>query len=489
VTPEEIAHRFDNRSGYRLVTYGLVGLPIFRITAIAFCLGRKELAPIDEFILRGLAAGLRSMREVAGLLGLEPVVVEASLTELIRSECVRASQVPDGEVAIELTTKGVHLAREQEIVVPMEQTIVFTIDGLTRKPRLYPAENLYKPRELRDAGLPEVRAFPSRAPELEEIDLKDVIDVVRLDNGRVDSPRQLLRVNSLERRDRLYLEAIALAYRAETGGTLQAGFAIDGRLSVEHEQAFARARGIEKTKLFGGLLDRQAPQPAMARVLGEQMAHRLEVAAKGVKDAERLQQEARSARSRIAPGAQQKAESGDDAARRELAAVDAKLAALVVRPLAVYEHPPLLRRSLMEAERRVLIVSPWIRSGVVNASFMKHLRQCLGRGVTVLIGYGLGEDDGEEMEWDRKCRQELEALSRQSKLLSFRRLGDTHAKILIKDSEFFVITSFNWLSFRGDPNQTFREEWGTYVGVPEMVDEYFERMSVRFSASEPARVP
>jgi len=479
MTPEEIAQRFDNRSGYKLVTYGLVGLPVFRITAIGFCLGRKELAPIDEFILRGVAAGLKTSGEIAGLLGLDPSVVESSLTELLRSECIRTTYATGHDFTIELTGRGAQIAREQEMVVPMEQTIVFSIDGLTRKPRLYPTESLYKPRELRDHGMPEVRAFPSRAPELDEIDLKDVIDVVRLDTGRVDSPRQLLRINSLERRDRLYLEAIALAYRADTGGDLQASFAIDGRLSVEHEQAFARAKGIEKTKLFSGLLDRSAA-PAFEKVLGPELSAKVQEASKEAKDAERLQQEARLARARIAPRLEQPDANSTKAAQDELAVVDAKIAALPVRPLAVYEHPPLLRRALGEAERRLLIVSPWIRRGVVGPGFMKQLRHCVGRGVSVFIGYGLGEDDGEESDWDREARHELEELARQSKHLRLERLGDTHAKVLIKDSEFFVITSFNWLSFRGDPNQTFREEWGTYVGVPAMVDDYFNRMISRF---------
>lgn len=87
-----------------------------------------------------------------------------------------------------------------------------------------------------------------------------------------------------------------------------------------------------------------------------------------------------------------------------------------------------------------------------------------------------GEDDGEESDWDREAKQELEVLAKQSKLLFLQRLGDTHAKVFIKDTEFFVSTSFNWLSFRGDLNQTFREEWGTYVGVSTMVNDYHNRM-------------
>ena len=60
------------------------------------------------------------------------------------------------------------------------------------------------------------------------------------------------------------------------------------------------------------------------------------------------------------------------------------------------------------------------------------------------------------------------------------RLGDTHAKILIKDDDWLVITSFNWLSFRGDPKRTFREEWGTRVAIPDQVAAYALKILERF---------
>jgi hypothetical protein len=49
-----------------------------------------------------------------------------------------------------------------------------------------------------------------------------------------------------------------------------------------------------------------------------------------------------------------------------------------------------------------------------------------------------------------------------------------------KDSEFFVVTSFNWLSFRGDPRRPFREEWGTLVRDPALVEEFYQEMLKRF---------
>jgi phosphatidylserine/phosphatidylglycerophosphate/cardiolipin synthase-like enzyme len=62
----------------------------------------------------------------------------------------------------------------------------------------------------------------------------------------------------------------------------------------------------------------------------------------------------------------------------------------------------------------------------------------------------------------------------------FKRLGNTHAKVLIKDSEFVAVTSFNWLSFRGDPDKTFRDEQGTLIQQAEHVENKFGDLVKRF---------
>ena len=490
MTPEETADRFDNRAGYKLITYGAVGLPLYRLTTVGLCLIKKSLDPIDEFVLRSVVAGIQRVDDVAGLLGLEASVVESCLAELIRTECVRVTTADaTGRRQVELTPKGKGLARDQEAIVPIEQTVVFCVDGLTRAPRFYPAESLYRPRELKDQGIPEVRAFPARAPELDEIEIKDVIEVVHLDAGRAESPRQLLRINSIERRDRVFLEAVALAYRAESGGTLQVAFAIDGRLSAEHETAFARAGGPEKTKVFGGLHERSAPPP-MIEVLGKDLSRQVERAAQVQGNAEELLQEARAVRGRLdevrqrAIQARQPAEDAATDIGRKLEEVRGQLEQLEVRPLAVYEHPRLLKRALEQAEERVLVISPWIRRAVVTREFVETIRQALDRGVRVYVGYGLGEGDKKEQSWDEDARKELEGLADRCEHFVLKRLGDTHAKVLIKDREFFVISSFNWLSFKGNPNQTFREEWGTLVAIPSVVDEYFQEMVQRFAPDE-----
>ena len=488
---EQVAARFDNRPGYRLVAYGSVGLPVFRLTTIGLCVDRKELDPIQEFVLRGVAAGIESAGQIAGLLGLEKSVVESCLSELIRTECVRVPAASStSRRKIELTAKGKQTALEQERVAPAEKTVVFWVDGLTRKPRFYPSESLYKPRDLKAAGIPEVRAFPVGPPEQQDIDIKDVIEVVRFDAGRGEAPRQLLQITSIERRDRVFLDAVALAYRAETVADIQVDFAIDGRLSREHRQAFARANGVEKTKLFRGLL-RRARIPPMVQVIGSDLWKQVEKATPKRDESTILQRAARAARERIArarvdsaqvgpPDALDRARQEDSAAKAELEELKYKISSMRVRPLAVYEHAVLLKDAVETAQERLLIISPSIRSAVVSTHFVRALQIALARGVRVYIGYGLGNADQGDNGCDAEARRELEKLDKSYERFFFKRTGETPANVLIKDQEFFVVSSFSWLSFKGDPHRTFHEEWGTQVSIAKVVDDYFADMIARF---------
>ena len=61
------------------------------------------------------------------------------------------------------------------------------------------------------------------------------------------------------------------------------------------------------------------------------------------------------------------------------------------------------------------------------------------------------------------------------------RFGDTHAKVLVCDRSFAIVTSFNWLSFRGDPRRSFRDERGMHVGLPEFIDSQCAFYEKRFN--------
>jgi len=116
-----------------------------------------------------------------------------------------------------------------------------------------------------------------------------------------------------------------------------------------------------------------------------------------------------------------------------------------------------------------------------NHRFVNQLRDLLKGGVRVYIGWGIGDDKEKDMrDVDRRSIEDIERLGRDHANLVFKYIGNTHAKVLIQDRKLAIYGSFNWLSFKGDPNRGFREENSLLVTIPDKVDQLFNQEVVQF---------
>lgn len=281
---------------------------------------------------------------------------------------------------------------------------------------------------------------------------------------------QVLRILHVRRRTRLYLQAIALLFRSQTSGDLHVGFAIDGRLSEEHEEAFQRQRGTEKNKVFANL---NVADPI------DELRLDTESGLASRECVDRIQKLSKQVKSYRVSRPSKVTKESTLTLKKTADGRVVKQAVPAVRRLPVLEHHDLLIEAMTTAQDRLLIISPWIRRDIVNESFLDRLTKVLERGVQTYVGYGIGSRE-EWKEIDMECKRNLDGLERQFENFNFRRFGDTHAKILLKDSDFYVVSSFNWLSFRGDPAKPFREEWGNVISIPSEVDSFFDELEGRF---------
>jgi len=163
--------------------------------------------------------------------------------------------------------------------------------------------------------------------------------------------------------------------------------------------------------------------------------------------------------------------------QRKIAELKKQQSSVPIRWLEVYEHRPLLEKVLNDSKERLLIISPWIRASATNSNLIRQIEKLLKANVKVFIGYGLGEED----EKNAKTEEKIQRLAHRYSNFYLKRLGDTHAKILISDKKLAVVTSFNWLSFKGDPNREFRDERGTLISEPQKIDELFDSYMKRFN--------
>lgn len=105
----------------------------------------------------------------------------------------------------------------------------------------------------------------------------------------------------------------------------------------------------------------------------------------------------------------------------------------------------------------------------------------LQRGAKAYVGYGIAPKENYN-ESAIQAERTLKKLADKYENFTLVKFGDTHSKVLLRDNKFVVLSSFNWLSFKGDPNRTFRDEAGFYVAIPERVDEVFQRYISRFAS-------
>ncbi len=459
---EEIAIKYKSHNGMELIDFSEVALPIYRISAIALLQENVELHTIDEFVLRAVNLGFKTLSDVSGLLGISEVIARSALSSLIQANLVAET----GSYSVSLTKLGIEAARNFSKIRPTEEQIVFDYDGILRSVKLSTGEPYLSPKEVKDQGLIEIRAIPARKPDIDEIEIQDVSRALSKFSAFDDSNRTLLRIREIPRAVRLFYKGVMLIYKDHGYNTLEAAFSIDGNLSPQHGLAFLKSEGLDRLGLVQAL--EESPQKTLESTFPQYC---------------RTKNPDRDDQSKAKKSIKRKTLSLAKSNTPVTDSVDcshennSEISTPKIQTLAVYEHPAILYASMQSAQESLIIISPWITSAVVTRSFVDILEGILKKGVDVKIGFGIGDDD----RYDRRAKSLLNDLSNKYNNFLLKELGDTHAKVLIKDNNYYVITSFNWLSFKGDPKKKFREEWGNYVKGPELVEKFKLEIEKRFN--------
>lgn len=489
---EEIAHRYARlHSGYRLVSYREVALPLFKIQVDLLILEDKPLPPIEEFVLRSVEMGLTDVGDIAGFLGIERSIVLSSAAELLRQESLVTAGGAEGDrkQRLKVTELGKATAAEASQVQAREISIPVFIDGLTRSVLSIAGKGRqwFPASQAGQRGLIEIAASPRRRPGIEEIPLESVRDTIRRENAG-PMRREVIGITGVGRAHRFAREGLALAFRAP-GEDLLVTLVIDGETSEAHDAAFSRAMQRSARKLTSGdwrdvgeIVKSDVPADLLAQAAQGDDAERLRTEEEETRrEDERLRLASKEADDRELVELREQLRANKQ--RQE--ELERSLENVSVRQVEVYEHRAYLERALTSAKKRVLIVSPWIRFEVVEDELIGRFRELLDRDVELWIAYGITPEGGHRKakkgELDKEAERKLRRLGDDyPSLFRMTKLGDTHAKVLVCDSRFSILTSFNWLSFKGDERLDFRDERGYYVGLENQVDELFESYRSRF---------
>jgi hypothetical protein len=481
--------------GFTLVDFEEVGLPFFELRLDVMALRRHELPVIDEFVMHLAHTGLRSPDDVAGLLGLEEVLVQRSVASLLQSDYADYPVRGKGREVV-LTPLGTQVLKERMDQVPVRAELQVGFDRLlwrmsTKWMRAYEPPQSFKKTS--------VRLIPPRAKRrlgLEDVDLPALNgllnDLPYSRRSQIDyDVVQVLHVAAPSK----ILRALMLVFVADDHSAVRASFVIDGHHSPDHDRAFEDIDGLNRLRIEAAdpaSLDVDRPRlPDELRALERDESTALALrerraAAQAALDAAMaeadLEDIAASVKLEGVGASQPDSSTRVDTLRENLAALEQEEDAWPLRPISTYEHRLLLADALANAHKRLLVISPWVRASVVDDEFLDRLGRLCSNGVIAHIGYGIRKNDVGGN--DQPAVEGLLRLTRKHTNLTVRDMGGTHAKILVWDGRM-VLTSFNWLSFRGDPNRRYRQEAGVLIGERAYVDSQYERHRAEIEGSRP----
>src|SRR5690606_15492541 len=87
-------------------------------------------------------------------------------------------------------------------------------------------------------------------PEVGDLDRSEIQKAFERATGRRQKEQTILSFLDIEERHVRYVPAVALVFRGATDEDVQIAFAVDGHISAEHEEAFAKLEGAARSGLL-----------------------------------------------------------------------------------------------------------------------------------------------------------------------------------------------------------------------------------------------
>lgn len=132
--------------------------------------------------------------------------------------------------------------------------------------------------------------------------------------------------------------------------------------------------------------------------------------------------------------------------------------------LSIWKTQAKFREAIKTAKNKLLIESPWIKRATLN--YADDIEKALKRGVEIIILYGIEFNDEHYKRAERKM-EEFNNKYKNFHLIHlpthFEDIGNnqktgTHRKLVIKDDEYYISGSFNFLSFNKKEGQKVANE-------------------------------
>lgn len=484
MTIEELAKlKANSVPNSLLVKYYEAGIPQWHMETILTMLRTKKISVLQEFILKFVSSGINDVLDICKFLGVNKSAVNNAVAILQKNSLIIVDIFCS---KIKLTDKGEEALKEAMTIVPEDIEYALYVDGLIGNIYL-DTRKLYNSKELRNFEIKPITTIVEK-PTLDALVYEDVKRAINLfkKNHAYEQDKLEGDLQEVSRVVKTYVEykkvyvlvfmnnkSEDIEFQVYDGTTRNDEYGIilqrqynDNTCVMDFD---SKEMADEKTdNLFIGILPQGIIENAKSfsykNSIFEREILNLTAQLDVIKNNDEKQKETELEKVRFL-------EKKIEEKKNEQKSAD--------RILSTYDHRPLLLDALDSAQNIVIIVSPWIKSGGMNNEILERIESALKRNTRVIIGYGISEKEDS----DKKILQKLTNMQNKkygNKLLLIK-LNNTHEKVLIKDNEYMVITSFNWLSFKGDPNKGFRQETGYYTESKEAIQQMKANLSNRMN--------
>lgn len=467
-----------------LVKYYEAGIPQWHIEAILTMLKSKKLSVLQEFILKFISSGIDDISDICKFLGVNRTAINNAVAVLQKNSLITVDIFYS---KLKLTDKGEKDLKEAATIIPEDIEYALYVDGLLGNVYL-DTRKLYTPKELRSFGIKSINTTVEK-PTLDSLTYEEVKRAINLFKKNHAYERDKLEGNLQEISciTKTYVEYKKVNVLVFMNKSEDIEFQVFDGTTRNDDYSIAIQKQYNNNSRVLDFDSNDISEVKEDNSLISVLPKEIIESAKSFsyKDST-LAREISNLTTQL--DAIKNDDDGNDEQQKESAKEKIRFLEKKIeemknerkssdRILSTYDHRPLLLDALENAQNTVVIVSPWIKSGGLNNEILGCIEKALQRNTRVIIGYGISKKEDSDR-WILKRLADIQKKKHGNKLLLVK-LSNTHEKVLIKDNEYMVITSFNWLSFKGDPNKGFRQETGYYTESKDAIKQMKENLSNR----------
>ncbi|MGD1806457.1 phospholipase D-like domain-containing protein [Dapis sp. BLCC M126] len=394
---------------------------------------------------------------------MESYLIEKVLSELISRDLVKK------EENLKLTKIGSDALKQQTVLAPISETQTFYLDALNGELTNYFSLKIFDSKIHKNSAINKIIKKPRKGHIEDLVDYYPDIEKI-LQNSHPNNPDsiELVQVNNIEKIYPEYHEILLVLYKNNPGDReIEYEIFSRGFIQPEYrktiEQFYAEGKKILEP-IFQQVEEDKPPQSLVKEVISH-------IQEEDIKTVEKLTTKIDSL-----DDPDNFVETKNNSLKEEIKKLKQELQKIksqtrISEVVHTYQIREYLLKALKEAKNRLMIISPWIKANVVDKKFLSTLETTLRRKVKVYIIYGI---KGSNSQNDDKSIKQLENLKANYKSLEFDKTKNSHRKQIICDDKFAIVTSFNFLSFRADPNLTYRDELGVILRDKQTIEDLFE---------------